>query len=218
MPGYETKLEHVSFSRQAGIVLQTLSDRQQFSDPEGEAERLGISSAMWPLFGLLWPSGRILAEHMASVAVRRRSVLEIGCGLGLTSLMMQRAGEDITASDIHPMAGRFLAVNLAMNGLAPLPFHRGDWGTVDAMLGRFGLIVGSDVLYERSQAGALSDFIDRHADPQSEIIIVDPNRGHRAEFRRLMRTHAFEVTVVVAPRTTTNGAAYRGQILTFKRG
>jgi len=218
VPGYETKLEHVSFSRQAEIVLRTLSDRQQFSDPEGEAERLGISSAIWPLFGLLWPSGRILAEHMASVAVLRRSVLEIGCGLGLTSLMMQRAGEDITASDIHPMAGRFLDANLLLNGLGPLPFHRGDWGTVDATLGRFGLIVGSDVLYERSQASDLSAFIDRHAEGQAEIIIVDPNRGHRAEFRRLMRAHAFEVEVVVAPSTTMDGVAYRGQILTFRRG
>jgi len=217
VPGYETKLEHIALSRQDGLSIRSLSDRLQYSDPEGEAERLGISSASWPIFGLLWPSGHILAEHMGTIEVGRRKVLELGCGLGLTSLMLHRAGEDVTASDIHPMAERFLDANLTLNALGPLPFHRGSWGAVDPTLGRFGLIVGSDLLYERSQAGDLSAFIDRHADPRAEIIIVDPNRGHRSEFRRLMRDHDFEVDVVVAPKATLDGAPYRGQILTFRR-
>src|ERR1700712_3471807 len=41
-------------------------DPQQFADADGSAERLGISSAGWPLFGLLWPSGARLAARLAA--------------------------------------------------------------------------------------------------------------------------------------------------------
>lgn len=46
------------------IHLRTLRDNQEFSDDDGIAEALGISSATWPLFGIVWPSGQILAHLM----------------------------------------------------------------------------------------------------------------------------------------------------------
>ncbi|MGD8802761.1 MAG: histidine kinase, partial [Gammaproteobacteria bacterium] len=39
------------------IHLRTLRDRQQYNDIDGIAEKLGISPASWPLFGVVWPSG-----------------------------------------------------------------------------------------------------------------------------------------------------------------
>lgn len=39
------------------IHLCTLRDKQEFQDPEGIAEKLGICSAAWLMFGVLWPSG-----------------------------------------------------------------------------------------------------------------------------------------------------------------
>ena len=41
------------------VHVRSLRDNQQFSDPLGEAEALGISSAQWPLFGVVWPSGEV---------------------------------------------------------------------------------------------------------------------------------------------------------------
>lgn len=123
----------------------------------------------------------------------------------------------MTATDHHPMAGTFLSANLELNGLRPMAFRRGDWTENDDELGRFGLVVGSDLLYERTHARALSTFIDRHADAVAQAIIVDPNRGHRSEFRRRMSDHGFVATVVRAPVTVFHGVAFRGQILEFKR-
>ena len=54
--GYEVKFETVR-GNGADLRMRSLLDRQQFHDPAGEAEQAGISSALWPLFGLLWPSG-----------------------------------------------------------------------------------------------------------------------------------------------------------------
>jgi hypothetical protein len=88
--------------------IRALRDRQQYWDPDGEAERAGISSATWPLFGLLWPAGIALAEEMSRFAVAGKSILEVGCGLGLGSLVLQRRGANITACDHHPLAEEFL--------------------------------------------------------------------------------------------------------------
>ena len=60
---------------------------------------MGISSAAWPLFGLLWPSGAHLAARLALRPVRSgERILEIGCGLALASLVGHRRGADVTAN------------------------------------------------------------------------------------------------------------------------
>ena len=63
-PPLAYKQESIAIAGAADLLIRSLLDRQQFNDPGGEAEALGISSAAWPLFGLLWPSGLRLAETM----------------------------------------------------------------------------------------------------------------------------------------------------------
>ena len=41
----------------ADIHVRSLRDNQQFSDDDDIALKLGISSATWPLFGVVWASG-----------------------------------------------------------------------------------------------------------------------------------------------------------------
>lgn len=53
MPGYLLKHESIAVTGVDNLTIRSLLDRQQYSDPLGAAERLGISSASWPLFGLL---------------------------------------------------------------------------------------------------------------------------------------------------------------------
>lgn len=60
------------------IHIRTLRDTLQFEDINGEAERLGISSATWPIFQV-WPSSRLLARLMLEHHVNGKRVLEVGC-------------------------------------------------------------------------------------------------------------------------------------------
>ena len=109
MPGYRTRQERIAIAGVDDLIIRSLLDRQQFFDPLGIAERRGISSAAWPLFGLLWPSAAPLAERIAARPVRAgERILEIGCGLALASLVGHRRGADVTASDCHPLAAEFL--------------------------------------------------------------------------------------------------------------
>ena len=55
-------------------VFCTVAELKSFT---AAAERRGISSASWPLFGLLWPSGSKLAARLALRVVQpaERAVL-----------------------------------------------------------------------------------------------------------------------------------------------
>mgnify|MGYP006895946767 CR=1 FL=1 len=63
--GYLTKQESIAIQGVPNLLIRSLLDKQQFYDPEDAALALGISSAFWSLFGLLWPSGSRLAERLA---------------------------------------------------------------------------------------------------------------------------------------------------------
>lgn len=173
------------------IHLRTLRDKNQFSDPLGEADALGISSAQWSLFGVVWPSSQVLAQLMSTFDVAGKRVLEVGCGIGLTSLVLNARAADITATDYHPEAGAFLAENTRLNEAARIPFLRTNWAQQLDGLGLFDLILGSDLLYEQQHIELLTDFIVRHSKPGCEVIVVDPGRGNHAKFSKRMQAAGF---------------------------
>jgi predicted nicotinamide N-methyase len=216
-PGYRVKFETLSLGG-LDYTIRSLLDRQQFSDPDGAAERAGISSASWPLFGQVWPSARILAGIAQTLPIVGKRVLEIGCGLGLASLVMRRRGADITAGDLHPLAAAFMLENLRLNRLADIDFRTGSWADADPDLGAFDLIVGSDVLYERDLPDNLAGFIDRHSSPAVEVIIVDPDRGNRAAFNRRMADLGYRHEETRAASRQECGEAYKGRVLNYRRG
>lgn len=228
MSGVQTLQSSVPIRGAADLQVRALRDRQQYDDPLGAAEALGISPAAWPLFGLVWPSGLQLADRIAQRVLKPgERILEIGCGLGLASLVGHRRGACMTASDIHPLAGPFLRENLRLNALAPMPYHPGPWtGSAsgrpaeEAACGseRYDLLIGSDLLYERDEAGWLAAFIGRHAAEQAEIWIVDPDRGNRSAFHRRMADLGYgreELRLDAAEQDER--AAYKGRLITYRR-
>ena len=47
MPGYEIKVQTLAIHGAADLQIRSLLDNDQFADPGGAAEALGISSAQW---------------------------------------------------------------------------------------------------------------------------------------------------------------------------
>ncbi|MFC1542464.1 methyltransferase [Pseudomonadota bacterium] len=200
------------------IHLRTLRDNQEFSDDDGIAEDLGISSATWPLFGIVWPSGQVLAHLMTDFNIKGKRILEVGCGIALSSHVLNQREADITATDYHPEAGNFLQENSELNDASDIPFIRTGWADEETNLGTFDLIIGSDLLYERGHAELLSRFLNQHANRQCDIIIVDPGRGHHARFSKLMVNLGFDHSQSRPENTNYLAEALpKGQVLRYNR-
>lgn len=199
------------------IHLCTLRDKQEFHDPDGIAENLGISSAFWPLFGVIWPSSLVLAHYISERPINSKRILEVGCGIALTSLLLNKQCADITATDHHPETETFLKRNALLNQDRAIPFQRVDWADKYDKLGLFDLIIGSDLLYEDQHIELLANFISDHAKPTCEVIVVDPGRGRKNKLRTCMIEHGFTSDYFKATHTDYLDQEFKGQILKFER-
>ncbi len=199
------------------VHLCTLRDNQEFFDPNGTAQQLGISSANWSLFGVIWPSSLVLAHHMISCDTGTKRILEVGCGIALSSLLLNIKNSDITATDYHPEVENFLKRNIILNHGKSIPFERTDWSNINDKLGLFDLIIGSDLLYEDQQVELLGNFIERHAKPVCQIILVDPGRGRKNKLRNKMVKLGYSYCAVKPIHTDFLENDFKGHILKFDR-
>jgi predicted nicotinamide N-methyase len=125
--------------RVLGLDLLRPESPEALIDEEAFAE-----DEFLPYWAELWPAALALAEALPDVAGLR--VVELGCGLGVPSLVAAARGADVTAVDWAEDAIVLLRENAARNGLA-LRAERRDWR--EPWDERFDLALAADVLYER---------------------------------------------------------------------
>lgn len=225
---YETKRQSVEINHDLQFTIKSLLDQQQFYDPLHQAKRLGICSAAWPIFGMLWPSSIQLALTLLKYPIAKdQQLLEIGCGLGIASLTAQSLGYNITASDRHPLAGKFLAKNALLNNLPTIRFKHAQWGDVPIpsiadtnaplLTGNYQHIIASDVLYEPNAAIEVSEFINDFADRQCTVWIIDPSRGYHNHFTRAMTEYGFTLEEHIRLSEPINDEPYKGRLLVYAR-
>src|SRR4051812_18773535 len=103
-----------------------------------------------PYWSVLWRSGVALGRELAASGGRldRLRVVELGCGLGVPSLVAARAGAEVLATDAELEALEMVSRNARENGLE-VETRRLAWDAADG-LGSFDLVLAADVLYERS--------------------------------------------------------------------
>jgi predicted nicotinamide N-methyase len=133
-----------------------------------------------PYWAQLWPSGVALARAVGSRALGGMRVVEVGCGLGLPSLVAARAGARVLATDWAPAAVELLRANAARNG-AELDAAIIDWASPGGLLQRapFDLVLAADLLYERRNLAVLADLLPRLG---GEVLLSDPGRPLLEEF------------------------------------
>jgi len=199
------------------IHLCTLRDKQEFHDPTGIAEKLGISSATWPLFGVIWPSSLVLAHYILEYDTTSKRILEVGCGMALSSLLLNEQHADITATDYHPEVQTFLQRNTLLNEGEPIAYEQADWANKEDNLGLFDLIIGSDLLYEDEHIELLASFIEAHSKPACEVIIVDPRRGRKNKLSARMIEFGFTSSQQKPSHTDYLDHEFKGHILKYER-
>jgi predicted nicotinamide N-methyase len=140
-----------------------------------------------PYYASLWPSATALAEVLweRRDTLPGRRVLELGCGLGLPSIMAAKLGATVTATDFHPDAGAWCRANAAANEVA-LAFQPCDWNTPPAWT-PFDIVLGSDLIYERRHIPALATCIGKLCAANGVALLADPGRDGLAQFTAAMQ-------------------------------
>jgi predicted nicotinamide N-methyase len=184
-PGYELRRTTERFG-DVSLELETLADLDRAIDKlcdgvdEKQVEAV-FAEDLCPYFGVIWPAARAVAEHLARMGgwLKDKTVLEVGCGLALPSLVAAKLGARVTATDFHPDVPKFLERNLALNGItSALSYRELNWREGARDLGEFDFIVGSDILYESGHPKDVARTLAAHCHKGSHIILGDPGRPY----------------------------------------
>jgi predicted nicotinamide N-methyase len=146
--------------------------------PADSAELPDEGSVEWapiaPYWEVLWRSGVALARELEGEPLRGLRVVELGCGLGVPSVVAARGGAAVLATDVAPEALQLVRRNAEANGVS-LEVALADWAEPDELVGRgpFDLALAADVLYERSAVAQLLSLLPRLA---PVAWLADPGR------------------------------------------
>ena len=130
-----------------------------------------------PYWAELWPSALGLAEHLVKNKdlLKGKTVLEIGCGLGLPALVAASLGAEVTATDYLQDAVDFAQRNAMQNNIGNINFLTLDWRIPEG-IAPFDILLASDVAYERKQFEPLLKAFKHLVKPGGTILLSEPNR------------------------------------------
>jgi predicted nicotinamide N-methyase len=161
------------------VLLPAPRDWEALRDAEALAQR------PIPYWARSWPSGVALAGVLAADPPRPgRRVLELGCGLGLPSIVAARADALVLATDGSTDAVAYAAHGFALNEVEGEVAHV-DWGEhADALAerGPWDLVLASDVLYTRQNVEVALRLFPRLLALGGELVLADPDRAGARDF------------------------------------
>jgi predicted nicotinamide N-methyase len=97
------------------------------------------------LGSIVWSGTEYLCEHLINIKsqLHNKSVLELGCGLGLCSILAAKLGAKVLCTDKSDMIA-LAKENAELNNIS-LNITEYTWG--ESTLGCFDILIGSDIVY-----------------------------------------------------------------------
>jgi predicted nicotinamide N-methyase len=146
-----------------------------------------------PYWADFWPSTLAMSKRIAEERGKGWRLLDLGCGLGLASVVAVRAGFDCLATDYYSEALSFTEMNARHNNLRPPATRLVDWRDFPSDLGRFDLVVASDVLFERPNVPLVAAAFARTLGPAGRGWVTDPGRPPAAAFPEECQRHGLRI-------------------------
>ncbi len=186
---YDTVLQEIAFD---GVTVELL----RVADVDALLDRFPKvqfrPDERLPYWADLWPSSLALAKYLWEAGdLRGVEVLEIGCGLGLAGIVASRKGGKVTCTDYEADALTFTRYNVLRNDCRQAIVRHLDWHA-PALSQTYGVIVASDILYERVNFQPLLSMMQSALRPDGHFILAEPNRPVARDFFRLLRDHGFQ--------------------------
>ncbi len=181
---------HLWSIRNMDRALDELCAKYAPENAEEESKLLDLC----PYFATVWPSSRALGIFMSERKSRfaKKSGIEVGCGLGLPSILAAKIGASILATDFHPDVPFWLGRNAELNQVK-VPYAHWDWTNPEPgpeiRAGTHDFVLASDVLYEKRHPSDLVLALKQLISPRGSIFLSDPGRSYLKpaleEFERL---------------------------------
>ncbi len=197
--------------RGRAFQIARLEDAAELLDQPDFAKRF-VDEDVAPYGMELWPAALMLAEYLSREdGEDNRNAIEIGCGLGLVSIVATCGGWRVTATDNEPTSLRFTAYNASMNevhlhAVEPLDWHHPPSDR------RYGRVLGADLLYQVVDHAPVLRCIDTLLADDGVALIADPNRGVADRFETSSREHGFDTTVIPTSVELPEGRRTYGRI------
>lgn len=140
-----------------------------------------------PYFGILWPSSIALSQYLADhpELIKGKTILELGCGLGLPSMVASHLGGEVLATDYHPDVEEYFLRNCRHSSIR-CNYQRLNWREASESIGKFDVVIGSDVLYESKHPKEVALGLLKFVRPGGTIILSDPGRAYVQQFIHAM--------------------------------
>lgn len=146
-----------------------------------------------PYWADVWPSSIILASRLLELTGAGRAALELGCGVGLSTLAATSAGFNVLSTDYYEDALDVTRANVFRNLGTTARTRMVDWRHFPEDLGMFDLVFASDVLYEKEYAELLPVLLLRLLAPGGIALIADPGRVAAPVFVEACGIHGLEI-------------------------
>ena len=108
------------------------------------------------------------------VSLSSASVLDLGCGMGLSGTVAAALGAKVMFADIEPPALLFARLN-SLPWRRRVRARRVNWKT-DRLGEKFDVILGADIIYERGQWEYLEPFWREHLKEGGVVMLGEPGR------------------------------------------
>ncbi len=147
-----------------------------------------------PYFGSIWPSAIGLMNSLKALKIDAQAkILEIGAGLALPSFYLEKKGfRNLVAMDNFPSSLEFFDRNKNLNNISHVAFFPYSWKEEHEIFQHpYDLIIGSDILYEKSFCTDLLEFLKKTLNPNNLAIIADPGRYYLDDFIELLKKNGF---------------------------
>ena len=146
-----------------------------------------------PYWADVWPSSIILAGKLLEMEGDGHTALELGCGVGLSTLAATTAGFDVLSTDYYEDALDVTRANVFRNLGRVARTKLVDWRHVPRDLGTFDLVFASDVLYEKEYALLLPIILCRVLGADGSALIADPGRVAAPMFIEACEAHGLVI-------------------------
>lgn len=176
------------------LTLLRVKDLERYVDREA---LLRDDAEEPPYWAHLWTGATALARYIEEqIDCADLRVLDLGCGLGLTGIVAGLKGGRVTFADKEHDALIFAAANARMNHCPlfetrVLDFTQDEQSKVEQ---QFSLILGAEILYDRSTFPALVSFLAHHLAPNGLALFADARRTNTEEFYHQLHRAGFQWT------------------------